>query len=53
MISYIIIMISGNALDDLHLDEPLGLVSSMDRDFESDSPTVSNSISAGLASSGK
>ncbi|XP_046659880.1 putative E3 ubiquitin-protein ligase UNKL isoform X2 [Homalodisca vitripennis] len=42
----------GNALEDLHLDEPLGLVASIDRDFETDSPTVSNSISAGLASSG-
>ncbi|KAG8312226.1 hypothetical protein J6590_026672 [Homalodisca vitripennis] len=41
----------GNALEDLHLDEPLGLVASIDRDFETDSPTVSNSISAGLASS--
>lgn len=46
-------VITGNALDDLHLDEPLNLVASIDRDFETDSPTVSNSISAGLASSGK
>ena len=42
---------SGNALDDLHLDEPLGL--GIDRDFDTDSPTISNSISAGLASSGE
>lgn len=45
-------MFSGNALEDLHLDEPLGLVASMERDFETDSPTVSHSISAGLANSG-
>ncbi|XP_075231656.1 RING finger protein unk isoform X1 [Lycorma delicatula] len=43
----------GNPLDDLHLDEQLGLVASIDRDYETGSPTtVSNSISAGLASSG-
>ncbi|KAK9508815.1 hypothetical protein O3M35_006280 [Rhynocoris fuscipes] len=40
--------VMGNALD---LKESLGLVG-MDRDFESDSPTISSSISAGLASSG-
>lgn len=42
----------GNALDDLTLDEPLNLAASLDKDLEVDSPTVSNSISAGLASSG-
>ncbi|XP_033610946.1 RING finger protein unkempt homolog isoform X2 [Cryptotermes secundus] len=42
----------GNALEDLNLDEPLNLAASIDRDLETDSPTVSNSISAGLASSG-
>jgi hypothetical protein len=44
---------AGNALEDLNLDEPLNLAASIDRDLETDSPTVSNSISAGLASSGK
>ncbi|XP_011298446.1 RING finger protein unkempt homolog isoform X1 [Fopius arisanus] len=39
----------GNALDELHLDDPLNLVDSIHRD--SNSP-ISNSISAGLASSG-
>ncbi|CAH1389841.1 unnamed protein product [Nezara viridula] len=44
--------VMSNALDELHLDEPLSLIG-MDRDFvETDSPTISNSISAGLASSG-
>ncbi|XP_014241173.1 RING finger protein unkempt [Cimex lectularius] len=43
--------ILGNPLEDLHVDEPLGFVG-MDRDFETDSPTISNSITAGLASSG-
>jgi len=42
----------GNALEDLNLDEPLNLAASLDKDLETDSPTVSNSISAGLASSG-
>jgi hypothetical protein len=45
--------VTGNALEDLNLDEPLNLAASIDRDLETDSPTVSNSISAGLASSGK
>lgn len=44
---------TGNALEDLNLDEPLNLAASLDKDLETDSPTVSNSISAGLASSGK
>jgi hypothetical protein len=44
---------AGNALEDLNLDEPLNLAASLDKDLETDSPTVSNSISAGLASSGK
>lgn len=44
---------TGNALEDLNLDEPLNLAASIDKDLETDSPTVSNSISAGLASSGK
>ncbi|XP_074099047.1 RING finger protein unk isoform X4 [Cotesia typhae] len=39
----------GNALDELHLDDPLNLVDSIHR--ETSSP-ISNSISAGLASSG-
>ncbi|XP_058796526.1 putative E3 ubiquitin-protein ligase UNKL isoform X2 [Phymastichus coffea] len=39
----------GNALDDLHLDDPLGLIDSVHRDTNS---PISNSISAGLASSG-
>ncbi|XP_073996998.1 RING finger protein unk isoform X2 [Rhodnius prolixus] len=41
--------VMGNALEDL--EESLGLVG-IDRDFESDSPTISSTISAGLASSG-
>lgn len=44
-------VISGNALDDLHLEDSLNL-SSLDRELETGSPTVSNSISVGLASSG-
>ena len=44
---------AGNALEDLNLDDPLNLAASIDKDLETDSPTVSNSISAGLASSGK
>ncbi|XP_034935015.1 RING finger protein unkempt isoform X2 [Chelonus insularis] len=39
----------GNALDELHLDDPLNLVDSIHRDTSS---PISNSISAGLASSG-
>ncbi|XP_039289799.1 putative E3 ubiquitin-protein ligase UNKL [Nilaparvata lugens] len=45
----------GNALDDLNLDDPLGLVSSsIDRDFDTESPTnpIANPISASFASSG-
>jgi hypothetical protein len=41
----------GNALDELSLDDPLNL-SGLERDLESESPTVTNSISVGLASSG-
>lgn len=40
---------SGNALDELHLDDPLNLVDSIHRDTNS---PIGNSISAGLASSG-
>lgn len=39
----------GNALDELHLDDPLNVVESIHRDTNS---PISNSISAGLASSG-
>ncbi|XP_014470157.1 PREDICTED: RING finger protein unkempt isoform X7 [Dinoponera quadriceps] len=39
----------GNALDELHLDDPLNLVESIHRDTNS---PIGNSISAGLASSG-
>lgn len=48
-----VIFFAGNALEDLNLDEPLNLAASIDKDLETDSPTLSNSISAGLASSGK
>ncbi|EFA09041.2 RING finger protein unkempt [Tribolium castaneum] len=41
----------GNALDELTLDDSLNL-SGLERDLESESPTVTNSISVGLASSG-
>ncbi|XP_022916199.1 RING finger protein unkempt isoform X2 [Onthophagus taurus] len=41
----------GNALDELHIEDPLNLAS-LDRDLERDSPTVTNSISVGLATSG-
>ncbi|CAH1110075.1 unnamed protein product [Psylliodes chrysocephalus] len=40
----------GNALDELNLDD-LNLSGALDRDLDTDSPTVSNSISVGLASS--
>lgn len=40
---------AGNALDELHLDDPLNLVDSIHRDTNS---PIGNSISAGLASSG-
>lgn len=43
------VIILGNALDDLILEDSLGLSSALDRDSES--PGVSNSISVGLASS--
>lgn len=43
------ILFSGNALDELHLDDPLNLVDSIHRDTNS---PIGNSISAGLASSG-
>lgn len=43
----------GNALEDLNLDEALNLAASMEREYETESPTISNSISAGLASSGE
>lgn len=46
------LVISGNALDDLHLEDSLNLAASLDRELETGSPTVSNSISVGLASSG-
>jgi hypothetical protein len=49
----VIFYFTGNALEDLNLDEPLNLAASLDKDLETDSPNVSNSISAGLASSGK
>lgn len=39
------------AFEELNMEEPLGLAA-MDRDYDADSPTISNSISAGLASSG-
>jgi len=42
-------LFSGNALDELHLDDPLNLVDSIHRDTNS---PIGNSISAGLASSG-
>lgn len=42
-------VVSGNALDELHLDDPLNLVESIHRDTNS---PIGNSISAGLASSG-
>lgn len=45
-------LFSGSALDELHLDDPMNLVASLDRDLDTESPTVSNSISVGLASSG-
>lgn len=49
----LIFSFTGNAIEDLHLDEQnLGLLG-MERDFENDSPTLSNSISAGLASAGE
>nr|CAI5822938.1 unnamed protein product [Callosobruchus analis] len=41
----------GNALDELNLEESLNLSGALDRDLDTDSPTVSNSISVGLASS--
>ncbi|XP_025833332.1 RING finger protein unkempt isoform X2 [Agrilus planipennis] len=40
----------GNALDELQLEDPLNLTS-LERELESESPSVSNSISVGLASS--
>lgn len=45
------VLFPGNALDDLHIEDPLNL-SSLDRELETGSPTVTNSISVGLASSG-
>lgn len=42
--------VTGNALDELHLDD-LNLTS-LDRELDVESPTVSNSISVGLASAG-
>lgn len=44
----------GSALEDLdlNLDDPFSLAASLDNDLETDSPTISNSISAGLASAG-
>lgn len=42
--------ILGNALDELNLDD-LNFSGALDRDLETGSPTVSNSISVGLASS--
>ncbi|XP_018574754.1 RING finger protein unkempt homolog isoform X3 [Anoplophora glabripennis] len=41
----------GNALDELNLEDSLNLSGALDRDIDADSPTVSNSISVGLASS--
>ena len=49
MFIYFLFFFSGNALDELHLDDPLNLVESIHRDTNS---PISNSISAGLASSG-
>ncbi|XP_067015033.1 RING finger protein unkempt isoform X2 [Anabrus simplex] len=42
----------GNALEDISLDDPLNLAVTLDKELETESPTISNSISAGLASSG-
>ncbi|XP_057659912.1 putative E3 ubiquitin-protein ligase UNKL isoform X2 [Diorhabda carinulata] len=41
----------GNALEELNLEDSLNLSGALDRDLDADSPTVSNSISVGLASS--
>ncbi|XP_074027508.1 RING finger protein unk isoform X1 [Leptinotarsa decemlineata] len=41
----------GNALDEISLEDSLNLSGALDRDLDTDSPTVSNSISVGLASS--
>lgn len=49
VIDYFVFIFLGNALDELHLDDPLNLVDSIHRDTNS---PISNSISAGLASSG-
>lgn len=49
---FIWVMITGNALEDLNLDEPLNLVASIDRDLERESPAASSSISASLANTG-
>ncbi|CAG9767153.1 unnamed protein product [Ceutorhynchus assimilis] len=40
----------GNALDEINLDD-FNLTGALDRDMDTDSPTVANSISVGLASS--
>ncbi|XP_076255239.1 RING finger protein unk isoform X2 [Rhynchophorus ferrugineus] len=40
----------GNALDELNLDD-LNLTGALDRELDTDSPTVSNSLSVGLVSS--
>lgn len=44
---------TGSALEDLNLDEPLNIAASLDRELEVESNSISNSISTGLANSGK
>lgn len=44
---------TGSALEDLNLDEPLNIAASLDRELEGENNSLSNSISSGLANSGK
>lgn len=44
---------TGSALEELNLDEPLNIAASLDRELEAENNSLSNSISTGLASSGK
>lgn len=47
----IFFLLSGNALEELNLDESMTLGSSLDRDFESKANTLTNSLSNSLTSS--
>jgi len=45
-----LIISTGNALEELHFDDAMNLAASIDREYETESPTIANPISASLSS---